>query len=78
MKVSVEFTTGFHNMASFVGLYSIMFFINSILDTEFYLLYTLILNRHSFKVHLDAGVIKGFTDNGITKFLGVPYASIPS
>ena len=31
-----------------------------------------------YKVHLETGVIKGFTDNEITKFLGVPYAAIPS
>ena len=43
---------------------------------DYYLFYTRQLSP--YKVHLETGVIKGFTDNGITKFLGVPYAAIPS
>ena len=73
MKVSVEFTTRFHNMDTKVGFYS------NILSRN---ILTFILKQPDpftlFKVQLDTGTIKGFTDNGITKFLGVPYASIPS
>ena len=73
MKVSVEFTTRFHNMDTKVGFYS------NILSRN---ILTFILKQSDpftlFKVQLDTGTIKGFTDNGITKFLGVPYASIPS
>ena len=121
MKVSVEFTTGFHNIiiqifhGNSVGISSI------ILSTDITVLkriFRKIMKRSSYclahtdtincriilalhqlqtdaimahdswhqtiaqlspnKVHLETGVIKGFTDNGITKFLGVPYAAIRS